>query len=207
MEEEILQKIKDDYVRRKEERANLLNLMGEIAKLEENETVKKYLALTEELASVKFKKNLLVSDEELLDLSFRSNCYSIKKTNNIYVCLGTFRLDNICDIVHGPSDIRLNRDDPRAEYRIYRNIEDGFSEQIPIKKCAEFEATHKVIFPKTSRTDKFYYELKYIGSMLKSSVCAFVKPFDTLPVELRQASRDVSELEEIVSKQIAKELD
>ena len=55
--------------------------------------------------------------------------------------------------------------------------------------------------------DKFYYELKYIGSMLKSSVCAFVKPFDTLPVELRQASRDVSELEEIVSKQIAKELD
>jgi hypothetical protein len=55
--------------------------------------------------------------------------------------------------------------------------------------------------------DKFYYELKYIGSMLKSSVCAFVKPFDTLPVELRQASRDVSELEEIVAKQIVKEMD
>ena len=55
--------------------------------------------------------------------------------------------------------------------------------------------------------DKFYYELKYIGSMLKSSVCAFVKPFDTLPVELRQASRDVSELEEIVAKQIQKGMD
>jgi hypothetical protein len=34
-----------------------------------------------------------------------------------------------------------------------------------------------------------------------------MKPFDTLPVELRQASRDVSELEEIVSKQIAKDLE
>ena len=55
--------------------------------------------------------------------------------------------------------------------------------------------------------DKFCYELKYIGSMLKSSVHAFMKPFDTLPVELRQVSRDVSELEEIVAKQIQKGMD
>ncbi len=55
--------------------------------------------------------------------------------------------------------------------------------------------------------DRFCYEAKYIGSLLKSSVIAFVKPFDTLPVELRQASRDVSELEEIVSKYVSKSMD
>lgn len=169
MEQKILQKIKDDYERRKQERTNLQNLMQEIKKLEENETVKKYLALNEQLNSIKFKKNLLVSDIELLDLSFKSYCYSIRSTNNIYVCLGTFMLDSSCDIVHGPSDIRLKYDDPRAEYRIYKNIEDGYSKQISIRKCALFEATNKVIFPQTSRTDKFYYELQkeFISTMIE----------------------------------------
>lgn len=169
MEQEILQKIKDDYERRKQERTNLQNLMQEIKNLEETETVKKYLSLTEKLDSIKFKKNLLVSDMELLDLSFRSYCYSIRSTNNIYVCLGTFMLDSCCDIVHGPSDIRLKYDDPRAEYRIYRNIEDGYSKQIPIRKCALFELNNKVIFPQTSKTDKFYYELQreFISTMIK----------------------------------------
>lgn len=169
MEQEILQKIKDDYERRKQERTNLKDLMQEIKNLEETETVKKYLTLTEKLDSTKFKKNLLVSDEELLDLAFSSNCYNIKNTNNIYVCLGTFMLDSCYDIVHGPSDIRLKYDDPRAEYRIYKNIEDGDSKLIPIKKCALFEATNKVIFPQTSRTDKYYYELQreFISTMIE----------------------------------------
>ena len=169
MEQEILQKIKDDYERRKQERDDLQKLIQAIKELEETEIVKKYLALTEKLASIKFKKNLLVSDIELLDLAFRSNCYSIKKTNNIYICLGTFMQDSCCDIVHGSSDIRLKYDDPRAEYRIYKNIEDNFSKLIPIRKCALFEATNKVIFPQTSRTDKFYYELQreFISTMIE----------------------------------------
>ena len=84
----------------------------------------------------------------------------IDDTNEIYVCLGTFMLDNICDIVNGPSDIRLDRDDSRAEYRIYRNIENNYSEQIPIRKCEEFEKTHKVIIPNTTSIERYYYELQ-----------------------------------------------
>ena len=85
----------------------------------------------------------------------------LNETNDIYLCLGTFRMDDICDIVHGPRDIRLKRDDPKAEYRIYRNIEDGFSEQIPIHKCDEFERIHKIIFPKVDYlADKYFYELQ-----------------------------------------------
>ncbi|MBR6722929.1 hypothetical protein IKL64_05700 [bacterium] len=52
--------------------------------------------------------------------------------------------------------------------------------------------------------NRFCYEAKYVGSLLKSSIAAFIKPFDTLPVELRQASRDVSELEDAVSKHVEK---
>ena len=84
----------------------------------------------------------------------------MKTTNEIYLCMGTFMMNNICDIEHGSSDIRLNRDDPRAEYRIYRNIEDEFSRLIPIHKCEEFERNHKVIIPKTIYTERYYYELQ-----------------------------------------------
>lgn len=169
MENWLLEEIKADYVRRKEERANLNKLYSELAELEATPQVKRYLALQEEIKRVKFIKNIMVSDEELLDLSFRTHQYRIKNTNEIYVCLGTFRLDSCCDIVHGPSDIRLKYDDPKAEYRTYRNIEDGYSKQIAIKNCPQFEVTHKVIFPETSRTDRFYYELQreFITAMIE----------------------------------------
>lgn len=52
--------------------------------------------------------------------------------------------------------------------------------------------------------NRFCYEMKHIGALLKSSVKVFASPFDTLPVELRQASRDVCELEEYVSKRCRK---
>lgn len=67
----------------------------------------------------------------------------------------------------------------------------------------KFNATygnHDEMLKNLKGFDKFYYEMKYITSLLKSSVCAYIKPFDTLPVELRQMSRDVSEMEELVSR-------
>ena len=71
----------------------------------------------------------------------------------------------------------------------------------------KFNATygnHDEMLKNLKGFDKFYYEMKYVGSLLKSSACAYVKPFDTLPVELRQVSRDVSELEDAVSKHVEK---
>ena len=73
---------------------------------------------------------------QILDSTFYSHRHMIKTTNDIYVCMGTFMMDNICDIEHGPSDIRLKGDDPKAEYRIYKNIETEELEIITIRKCA-----------------------------------------------------------------------
>ena len=66
-----------------------------------------------------------------------------------------------CDIVHGSSDIRLSRDNPRAEYCIYSNIEDGCSEYVSIKKCEKFEMMHNVIIPNTNIfTDAYFIKLQ-----------------------------------------------
>ena len=160
MTEEVLKEIKKDYEQRKETRNHLSEVLEEIIKLEEDDTVKKYLNLKKELESINYKKIIEQSDEQILYSSFYNNRYMIIETNDIYICMGTFMMDSICDIVHGPSDIRLNRDDPRAEYRIYRNIEDGYSEVISMRKCEEFERMHKVIIPNIYWTEKYFYELQ-----------------------------------------------
>ena len=123
-------------------------------------TGKEYLSLQEQLSSIKCIKNLIGSDDELLYLAFRSNAYGFKETNGIYVCMGTFMMENNSDVIHGPRDIRLKYDDPRAEYRYYKNLEDGMVEHVSIKRCPQFELMHKVIFPQTTNTEKFYNDLQ-----------------------------------------------
>lgn len=160
MEQEILQSIKEESRKRQEKREYFSNLLEQLEKLEEDENVKKYVELRKKTDSVDYQKLLEESDEDILYRTFYRHQYMIKNTNEIYVCLGTFMLDNICDIEHGPSDIRLNRNDPRAEYRIYSDLENEVSRQIPISRCEEFERTHRVIFPQTSLTQKYYYQLQ-----------------------------------------------
>ena len=160
MEPEILQKIKDEYLIEKAKKAGLIKLTDEILELEKTETVKRYLELKDELASIKFQKSLMSSDDELLFYAFHNNCHCINSTNNIYVCLGTFMYGNDYDIVHGTTDIMVEKNDPKANYRVYINIEDGFTTQIAINNCPKFEKTHKVIFPNTKKTEKFYYDLQ-----------------------------------------------
>lgn len=156
MKEETLQKIKEDYKQIIEKRNHLLQLCEEITKLEEDENVKKYLKIKEELSKIDYKNQIKETDSYILDAVFWRYQRLIQDidTNDIYVYMGTYMLDNICDIEHGPSDIRLKDDDPRAQYRIYRNIENGYSKEIPISECDEFEKNHKVI------TDENFYTLQ-----------------------------------------------
>ena len=160
MEQEILDKIIKNYNQGLERKKHYEDLLKKITKLEEDEKIKEYITLKKRLEQVDYKKIIGETDSQILDSTFNSYKYMIDDTNEIYVCLGTFMLDNICDIVNGPSDIRLDRDDSRAEYRIYRNIENNYSEQIPIRKCEEFEKTHKVIIPNTTSIERYYYELQ-----------------------------------------------
>lgn len=119
-----------------------------------------YLELRRLFEKESNRKIIIKSDRIILDDVFCSYVYKIKDTNSIYVCLGTFKIDNICDIEHGPSDYRVDRDDPRAEYRIYKNIENNDYKQIPIKLCDKFECEHRIIFPNSYFSEIFFYNLQ-----------------------------------------------
>jgi len=161
MEQEILDEIKNNYNESLERKKYISGLIDKINKLEENDIVKKYIELMIEYESLKDDKIISQSDQSIFDSICRSYICEIKETNGIYVCLGTFMSDDSVDIVHSSADIRVSRDDPRAEYRIYRNIEDGNTKYISIKNCEMFEKTHDIIILNTNIfTDIYYYKLQ-----------------------------------------------
>lgn len=168
MKEEILQSIKKEYQEKKQQQNNTIEILKKIEELEQNEIVKEYLNLTEQINTVDYSQIIAQNKDDLLESAFRKHSNLIKETNGIYVCLGTFMMDNICDIEHGPSDYRVRRNDPKAEYRVYQDLENYNTKQIPIKQCEEFENTHTVIIPKTILTEKYYYELQ--REFLKNAV-------------------------------------
>ena len=104
------------------------------------------------------------TDEDLLYSALCS--VRINETNNIYVYMGTFKKNHECDIEHGANDYRVNKNDPDADYRIYRNLEfmayqDGYEIEIPIKECESFEQNHIVIYPQgTCLCDQYYLKLR-----------------------------------------------
>jgi len=161
MEQEVMYKIKIRYEAGLRRRKKYSDLFKELEELEKDEKIKKYLDLKKRLERFDYKKIINETDEEILSRTFLSYQYEINETNEIYLYLGTFMLEGFCDIEHGPRDIRLKRDDPKAEFRQYRNIEDGYSEEIPIHKCEEFEKTHTIIFPEIEElAEKYFYEIQ-----------------------------------------------
>ncbi len=83
-----------------------------------------------------------------------------KKTNNIYFCKGTYMTATDCDIVHGSGVIRLQREDSRAEFRRYINIENEDELfEISIEMCKFFEQIYKVIFPKSIYHSEREYQI------------------------------------------------
>lgn len=161
MENKILNEIREKYNNKLQVLKKYEILAKRIKELEENETVKEYLELIKLLEEHEGKRFSGYTEEKLMEFTFNSMLSQIKETNNIYVCMGTYMLSNEHDIEHGPRDIRLNRDDEKAQYRIYKNIETYDSESISIKKCDEFERTHKIIYPRTALTDEFFYAIQH----------------------------------------------
>ncbi len=70
--------------------------------------------------------------------------------DDLWVCLGTF-YDESCFNkawnMYVLNSIRVERDDPSAQYRIYQNIKDSLSDgmKVDIDKCTEFENHNKII--------------------------------------------------------------
>ena len=162
MKEDLLNSIKKDYLEKKALKAEVSNLIGRIKKLEDNEYVKEYFRLKEELESFPYERMIVETDLDLLSRSFRPYLYANKETNGIYLYMGAYKRNFFCDIEHGSSDYRLHRNDSDVEYCMYKDIETEVYDyvQVPIEKCDEFERTHNVIIPKTWLNDALYYEIQ-----------------------------------------------
>lgn len=160
MEDKVLERMKKLYVEQKSEIEEAKKAVNRILELEEtSEEVKEYLKL-KELYDVD-AQILKYTNDDIIYETFRSCLYQIKATNGIYVCLGSFITNHIIDIEHGSNDYRVPRSNPKAEYRLYQNIEDSYdTKRIPIKMCDEFEKTHKVIIVPYLNETAHYYNIQ-----------------------------------------------
>ena len=113
--------------------------------------------------------------EEIVNKVFNRAVYQIKdtETNHIYVYRNTYKSGDYDDIVHGPSDVIVGRNDPSAEFRTYHDLEQGYEINVPIRKCEEFEKNNHILFVGISR----YYEIRqeFIIDAVKESQETAVK--------------------------------
>lgn len=157
MNEEILKKIKIDYEKLKTKKEESIKIYNRITELENNEFVKEYLELISTFEERNLAKNINISNDDLIYKAFLMNKHKITQTNEIYMYLGTYKLDSQSDVEHGISDQKVARNDPEAQYRMYIDIENEEYKQIPIKYCDEFEETHKIIYLNKYFTEKYFY--------------------------------------------------
>ena len=160
MEEEIINKIKKEYNKRKVAKERSLKIISRKQELENDPKVQEYLKLNNMIINSKCEQKIKQSNDEIIESIFNKYKYSIRETNNIYVYLGTFVVSNEYDIVHRPSDIRVSYDDPKAQFRIYINLENNIEEIIKINDCDKFEEENNIIFPITYNKRNYHYELQ-----------------------------------------------
>lgn len=161
MNEQTLNEIKRNYKERIDTKKRYQELIEHIKLLEENMYVIKYLSLCKEKEELEFsEKSLDKDDSEILESIINKYKRKIKETNGIYVYIGSYYTSIESDIVHGPSACRVKKGDEKAEYNIYKDIENEEEIEIMIDKCAEFENNNIVIFPNTHFTEEYYYEIQ-----------------------------------------------
>lgn len=125
MKEEILNLIKRDYQSLKEKQKRDRQIMARYLELENNELVQEYLALKSKIQGNRYQ----LTDDDLLETSYRGNSFYMDQTNEIYACLGEVLMSN--------KDI----------YRRYMNIEDERdSVLIPEEQCEIFEKSHQIVY-------------------------------------------------------------
>lgn len=146
MKKELLETIRSEFLSEKKNKDKQQEMLSELAMLESNPIVIRYLTIKRELASMTTSPEddtIITSIHQKYDLELSHD------TNGIYFCIGSFGNN---------SSIKLMPYDSRVKYRIYMNIEtdyDGY--QIPIEDCEEFESHHQVIFPDPTLDGKEEY--------------------------------------------------
>lgn len=146
MKDSTLELIKSEINNEKAEIARHNKDVDRVNALLESDDVKEYFELVG-IEPIRLQHKV-IDEYKIVKRVFERIIWRIdeKDTNGIYVYKGTYMVDNCCDIVHGPSDIRVERDYPFATHRDYWDIEQHYAIEVPIKKCDEFERTHDVIY-------------------------------------------------------------
>lgn len=160
MKEELLTKMKEELEFEKQKFADYNRKIKRIRELENDVNVQEFLKLTNLVyESLPLKR---VSSESLIESIFYKHLHEIdeKDSNGIYVYLGTYKYTDEIDIVHSPYDISVPYDSTVADYRVYQNIEEWSSKQIPISKCEQFEKEHTILNPKVPITSKGLYDIQ-----------------------------------------------
>lgn len=154
MKEEEVEKIKDKYHHLIWLKHSLQNLKQEIMEYEKEPIVKEYLKRKKQLKSEQvydYYQVVNLDDDHILEKAIKS--VGVRNTENIFVCFGTCKHDNIID-------------DNELMFRKYINIElaeyeDGYIQFIPISECAEFEQSNIVLYPpKGINSDKYFSEIR-----------------------------------------------
>ena len=118
MKEEVLNSIRDEINKAKQNRENYLMLLNKIRVLEQEEKVKEYLKILEQIQPLKYKEVINKSDDEIMYDIFNKYRNIITQTNQIYVYIGTFTSSE----TEVPYEIMVHRDDVRGIYRKYKKF-------------------------------------------------------------------------------------
>lgn len=162
MTEELLQKLKEELVVRKQTIEEHNKKVKRIKELIKDKKIKEFIELLN--IEIPDLKQIKKKDDEIISSYYSSYVYKINEneTNKIYVYLGTYKYSEDYDIYRATPDIRVDYNSKDANYREYRDIEDTFSKTINIKQCEKFEKENIIINPPTPTRykEREYYQIQ-----------------------------------------------
>lgn len=162
MKPEMLEKIKRDYYKLKEEYQTNTSKNARLKELEQHPLVQEYLTLRQELEELSSRKITRENCLDFVSAAYAINSHHIKGTNSIFVYLGTYKNSLSRDVLRGQESIRVKYNDPNAEYRVYADLEKQSVNalEITVQKCSSFEQTHRIVYPKSYNTVREFYDLQ-----------------------------------------------
>lgn len=93
------------------------------------------------------------------------------ETNKIYGYLQIYKYTDEIDVVHSAVDERKKYNDPKANYRMYRDLEQYDTLILSIKDSSVFEKENIIIKPNSIFLEREYYKIQeeFFDEILKSN--------------------------------------
>lgn len=154
MKQEELDIIKEEYIRLNHLRTIASLLKEEKEELEQEQMVKRYNEVCAKLKKMSMYLNF--SDHYIMSTALEQ--VNITNTNNIFVCLGTYKHNKDTNGINEPLYTITNHDDEEAVYSEYVDLEKDISEcfQINIKLREQFEKINNIIYINPFDRTEFY---------------------------------------------------